>query len=98
MDAKLIELVRKIKDLEKSGDKYLTTLPGIFNMLLIDNEYSVSKDLIQAVLMRNIFADMYDDVTWFLYEWRPGFSITTQDGTEYIINTEEEYYKYLENQ
>lgn len=93
-----IDLVRKIKGLNILGDAYLNTLSAPFDTVLIDNEYQDTNGRIQDLLMRRVFGDLYEDVSWFLYEWQPGFNIKTEKGVEYTFNTEEDYYKYLETQ
>lgn len=98
MDAKLIQLVREIRELDTEADTYAQKVVYPIDMFLLDNEYANCQALIQSKLMRVVFGDMYEDVTWFLYEWKPGFTIDVQGFDTFTINTEEDYYKYLETQ
>lgn len=98
MKKELIDLVKELRALDIRGQAYLSTIPYPFDMAMVDNEYQHMNTAAQAILMKAVFGDLYEDVYWFFYEWHPGFSMTTADGVEYVFNTEEDYYKYLETQ
>lgn len=97
MDKKLINLVRKIKDLDTQAIEYINKVMYPIDCFILDNEYSNCNALIQSALLKQVFGDMYEDISWFLYEWKPGYTIGVGDVT-YVINSEEDYYKYLETQ
>jgi hypothetical protein len=47
-----------------------------------------------------LFGVNTEEVVWFLYEWKPGNKepqIFLADGTKIVLETEEQYYKYLES-
>lgn len=96
MNKELIDLIKEIRVLDAQGEAYLSTIPTPFDMILVENDFQIANYKIQNILMRQVFGNTYEDICWFLYEWKPGYSIKTQDGVEYTFNTEEDYYKYLE--
>lgn len=102
MHENLIKLIKEIRELDQKAEEYINKLVYPIDMFMVDNEHSNCQSLIQSKLMREVFGDMYEDVTWFLYEWKPGYTITTGANTPeektYVIETEENYYKYLEAQ
>lgn len=98
MDKKLIQLVREIKELDNTAKNYINKLITPIDSFLVDNEYSRCNRIIQRKLLNEVFGDMYEDILWFLHEWQPGFTIEVRGLPIFIINTEEDYYKYLETQ
>jgi uncharacterized protein (UPF0216 family) len=59
------------------------------------------QDLRAQFLMEALFGDALEDVYWFLYDYDNikdrSPHITHKDGTEYTFETDEDYYKYLED-
>lgn len=97
MITSLIELVKKLKKLDNEAEAYLDKLPSEFN-IVFDNTYTSSRGRMLDITMIELFGGMYEDVAWFLYEWKPGNKkpcTWLADGTAYIFETEDDYYKYL---
>ena len=101
MNKELIDVVRKLKELDNQGDKYLQSIPSDINSVFFDNTYVNALQMQKDMLINLVFGDMTDDVSWFLYEFEagksPGPHCITADGTEYFYHTDEDYYKYLES-
>ena len=99
MKPELINVVKKLKELDNKAELYLKTIPPEFYSIVFDNEYSSNSGMKSDVLIRALFGENSEDIFWFLYEWKPGkknVQITFSDGREFVIETEEDYYKYLE--
>jgi len=101
MNEQLINVVRKLRELDNQGDKYIQTIPSDINSVFFDNIYVNALDMQKNILIESLFGDMAEDVKWFLYEFEPGKSpgphCITAEGTAYTYQTDEDYYKYLEN-
>ena len=99
MNQELIDIVRKLKDLGTKQDEYIKTIPSDIGSAFFDNEYTYLISMQRDLLINQLFGDMADDVTWFLYEFEagksPGPHCILADGTEYVYNTNEDYYTYL---
>jgi len=101
MKPELIEIVRKLRDYEKRRDAYLNALPNDVRNFLMDNQYTEMQDIKSQELLKALFGDDIDAVYWLLYDYDAKKDssphITHKDGTEYTFETEEDYYKYLED-
>jgi hypothetical protein len=100
MKPELIEIVRKLRDYEKRRDEYLYALPNDVRNFLMDNQYTNMQDMKSQELLEALFGEDIDAVYWLLYDYDSvkddGPHITHADGTEYTFETDEDYYKYLE--
>lgn len=99
MNEGLIEVIKRIMAQRKIRDEFIGTLHPSLAGFIFDNPYSLTMDVENDILSEALFGKFYDDVSWFLYEWRPGFTISVNVGSDdeitYTINTEEDYYDYL---
>jgi len=102
MKPELIEIVKEIKRRTNLNNAYLDTVPSEFIGCVYDNDYANNNGVIADIMAKALFGDMYDEIGWFWYEWKPNNATTPHlilvDGTEYIFNTEEQYYVYLRGQ
>ena len=100
MKKELIDIVRKLKDMDAERVKYLETIPQDISAAFFDNVYVNLLYKQSDMLIDALFGDHAEDVTWFLYEFTAGKSAGPHcilaDGTEYTYNTNEDYYAYLE--
>ena len=48
-------------------------------------------------LMSTLFGDMYNDISWFLYEWKPEMNFEIED-RHFVINNIDDFYNYIENE
>ena len=102
MKRELIEVVKQLRQSMQRQDEYLAELPREFQEMLFDNAYSNYFEIQRDQLMQALFGnEMYEDIMWFLYEFTPGKSTGPHiivDGKEYVLLSDEDYYRYLEEQ
>jgi len=102
MKPELIEVVKKLKESIEQQDQYIDSLPSEFRELILDNKYVNSHIQNVDTLMSELFGDMYEDVNWFLYEFKAGSSTGPHcihpDGTVYTYKSNDDYYEYLKSQ
>jgi hypothetical protein len=98
MRTELIEVVKELKQLEDSNTKFLDILPtSLFS--ITDNEYVNNQQEAKDLLIRALFKENTEDIFWFLFEWEKGKKtpqIYLESGEEIILETEDDYYQYLE--
>lgn len=99
MKQELIDVVRKLKDWDTEQEQYIKTIPYDIASVFFDNQYINLMSMQKDLLISQLFGDMAEDVMWFLYEFEagksPGPHCILADGTEYVYNTNEDYYAYL---
>lgn len=86
-------LVKYLAAMRKDAQAYLDLVPEDIAATIFDNNYANLQDRIIVKLLKTILKDYYEDVSWFLYDWRPGYTITVKD-TTYVINSIDDYLKY----
>lgn len=83
------------QDMER-GDKWIYALPIDISAAFFDNKYIDSLYARESLSMQMLFGDLYEDISWFLYEWKPEHGeITMSDGTKYNIQNLDDYMAYL---
>jgi len=101
MNSKL-ELLRRIKELDREGQAFLDTIPLSLYYIkeaIFDNDYVGTTERKANACLEYVFGDYYEDVCWFLYEWSPeGCNTIWVKEKEYRILTEEDYYTYFEQE
>jgi hypothetical protein len=77
--------------------KYIDSIPKDIVSAFFDNEY-VNNIAITAenTLITLLGPDLYDEYTWFFWDWKPGYTIEIQDH-KYIINNIDDFMEYLVN-
>lgn len=95
---KVKELIRIIKEQRKVGNDWLDNINYQIRTVFFDNSYTDSLHKQVDLLMRATFKDIYEEVDWFLYEWKPGYQIINPNGKEYVINDVDDYIKYLSDE
>lgn len=84
---------RIVDNLKKSlilRESYLDSLPSNFSELIVDNPHTNQMSITNDMLVEELFSDMTDHVMWYLYEWKPGYSIE-ENGVTYIINFHKDF-------
>ena len=101
MKTELIELIRKLREVENQQTAYINKIPSDISSLIFDNEYSNLQGLKFDFVLQTLFGDLVEDIYWFLYEFKPGKThgphVITPDGVEHTFNSDEDYYEYLKN-
>lgn len=86
-------LLKYLAIMRKDAQAYLDLIPEDIAQTIFDNNYANMQDRIIVKLLKTILKDYYEDVTWFLYDWKPGYTITVEN-TTYVINSLDDYLNY----
>lgn len=97
MKPELIELVKVLRKLRLEADEYIDKVPNDLSIYIMDNTYANALGIMNDRLLEAVFGDAYEDVSWFLYEFRPKGTpqIWLADGTPITLTCDEDYYEYL---
>ena len=96
MKAKTVKkLIQNIQEQRKVGYDWLNNINYQIRTVFFDNSYTESLHKQVDLLMRATFKDIYEEVYWFIMDWREGFTITNKDGKDYIINNLDDFVQYL---
>jgi len=91
-------LVRELHASNQKADAYLRALPVEVSRLLFENAHAQQLNHQQELLAAAAFGPWWPDVSWFLYEWQPGFSVTCADEAggkrEYEMQSVDDYLDY----
>jgi hypothetical protein len=91
-----LDLLKSLRQLQHTEDQYFASLPSDISMAFVDNGYTQCLQEANALLMREAFGALADDVIWFMYEFQNGYSIVEADGTEHCFGSDEEFYVYFQ--
>lgn len=98
MKKELIDVVRKIRNLNKQQEAYVDELPVDIQDMVDDNAYV--NELSMKILMSALFGKVVvKDIFWFIYEYKqgsPGPHASLDSEDTITFNTDEDFYKYLE--
>ena len=89
------ELLQQLRSHQRQRDAYLAAVPRDLRQAVYDNEFCGSLEASNDLLTAAAFGDAYEDVQWFLYEMRPGYSITEADGSQHVFNSDADFYIYF---
>lgn len=96
MKAKTVKkLIQNIQEQRKVGNDWLDNINYQIRTVFFDNSYTDSLHKQVDLLMRSTFKDIYEEVDWFIMDWKAGFTITNKDGKDYIINNLDDFIQYL---
>ena len=76
----IFDRLLKNKQFHEELDQY----PSTYSVLIADDSYVNDLALLNDFLLEKLLPEHFYCVMWFLWEWRPGYTIT-QDGREYVI-------------
>lgn len=88
------DVFRKLVKLRTDADVFMNSIPSPINDAIFDNDYSNSQGLMIDMLTDEYFGKHAESVYWFLYEWKPGYTVSI-DGKEKGINSLDEYIKWM---
>ena len=88
-------IISEIIRLDQEGDAWLETINSQVRDSFYDNGYTNILYKQREMLLKFIFKNLYEEVYWFVYDWREGFTITNKDGKDYIINNLDDFIQYL---
>ena len=96
---KFKEIVNILVDTRAKQAKYLERIPDDIVNGVFDNEHAnLGSNALDRILRVYVPADLLLELDWFVYEWKPGYTITTVDCIEYVINTKDEFFDYLDKE
>lgn len=90
------QIFRKLYDEQVRRDKWFDSLPSDISVAFFDNEYTNSLDVANSMLMAKVFDKYTESVSWFLYEWKPGYEVGF-DGKHTKINNIDEYIEWMKS-
>ena len=73
------DLVKKLVELHDKGEEWLNALPASISQCFFENEYVDCEFVKNTLLMKALFKDDYEMVTYLLYEWAPGLAIEDEN-------------------
>lgn len=88
-------LLQQLRAIQKTQDAYLAAVPQDLQCAVYDNGYTDATERANQLLMEAAFGSAYEDASWLLYEFKPGFSITEADGTAWTFADDSEFYIYF---
>ncbi len=93
---KFKSIVTMLKIEDDKREAWLSSIPWSLREAFFDNEYVASfqgiiNNLLEVLLPNEC---LEEDVNWFLFEWRPGFTIFVAD-KDYVINNIDDYFEYI---
>jgi len=95
-------LVRSLHERMHAENTYLDALPAQVREFVGTNELSELLYDQRELLCAAAFGVHWPDVSWFLFDWQPGFAITVDVGTEqpkdYVIHSVDDYLAYAEKE
>lgn len=90
-----VELITQLCSLREQENLALDAFPNVFQVALLESDYVAALFGQIRVLLQHSFTEgELEDVTWFFYEWQPGFSVVV-NGKEWVINNEVEFLEYF---
>ena len=89
-----IEVFKKLVALNKKQNDYIDRVPSDISAVVFDNEYINIQGQMMDLLIQNYFGDQADSIYWFLYDWKPGYSVEV-DGQQTMINNIDEYIAWM---
>ena len=94
--SELRSLLHTLMELRRKEDEWVESLPGEIRSAFYENVYVNNILLEFDHLLKFAIGDLYEDVQWFLYDWKPGYEIQVNE-TKHVIKTLDDYMRYLES-
>jgi hypothetical protein len=85
---------RFIYEQMQKGDEFINSVPRSIRDAFFDNPLQESTQLIADILIRKYFDEHWESIEWFIYEWKPGYSVGVS-GQETVINSIDEYIEWM---
>jgi len=90
------KIFRKLYAEQLRRDKWLDNVPSDINDVFFNNEYVDSLYSVNSLLMDEVFDEYAESVSWFLYEWKPGYEVEV-DGKTTKINNIDDYIDWMKS-
>ena len=72
-------------------DKY----PRNYSDFIFGDDYVNDTLMLNSYLLEQLLGPEYDCVSWFIWDWKPGYSAGF-NGVEYVINNIDDYLRFKE--
>ena len=95
-----IDIVRQLRTIRLNSNTYCDSIPKGFD-IIYDNEYTANLYAENTILLNFLFGIDYDDIEWFLNEFRVGSAgshisyMENGKPIEVTLKCDEDYYEYL---
>lgn len=76
------------------GEQFTDSIPTCIRAAFFDNPLQESTQMICDILMCKYFDEHWESVEWFLYEWKPGYTVGI-GGQDTVINNIDEYIEWM---
>lgn len=87
------KIIKSIKTLQLKKDDHLSRMDKVDSNLCLfvcENVYNDTQEKLIDVLMSAVFGKLMEHVYWYLWDWKPGFSVE-HDGIKYVIMNHDDY-------
>lgn len=74
-------------------DEKFNKFPPNYRIMILDEEYVESVLQENDLLLEHVFGSHYLCVCWFLFDWKPGYTLV-DNGITYVIQSLEDYLNY----
>jgi len=95
-------LVRTLHERLHAEKAFLDSLPSQVSEFVATNDLSELLYDQRELLCAAAFGERWPDVSWFLFDWLPGFAITvgvdSQTPKDYVIHSVDDYLAYAKNE
>lgn len=83
------DVFRALVESNNKRNNYIDSVPRDIQSVVFDNGYvdTILRD--NTMLIDAYFGEYAQSVSWFLYEWQPGFEVGMNGETEAIYNFEQ---------
>lgn len=71
-----IKLFRLLHKSNQTSDMFLDSIPSSINSVFFDNPHVEELYEMNSTMRRMIFGKDTESIEWFLYEWRPGLTVS----------------------
>ena len=92
------ELFKNIYANHVRSQTWLDGVPPEINQAFFDNPHIECLYSTQTMLIRAYFGEWAESIEWFLYEWKPGYTVCAPGSdTEVEINSIDEYITFMQD-
>lgn len=71
----------------------LNKYPNNYSAFLFDDDYFNDTLMLNSYLLEKLLGSEYDCVSWFLWDWKPGYTVT-HNKIEYVIMNIDDYLQF----
>jgi hypothetical protein len=91
-----LDLLKQLRQIQHTEDQYFDSLPSDISMAFVDNGYTQCLQEANALLVREVFGELAEWASYYLYEWKPGYQVIDEFGKTWPLLNDEEYYEFFQ--